>query len=194
MRVDQTVLGRTASFSKREMRRVPAELLIKIKSLVHDESLERNAKSVSLFLRFLSRLPEEQGEERSRRRERFGSRWRVEGRVAIIRATIVRLSLNDANKFDYSCFEIFLLRKCRHHRRHHRRRCSSAGGGGGQAARRVETRGPGDRSRRFEPTRAPSRPARIYFTAKQKISERLGLRRLALLTPRARAWNVSDSC
>jgi len=130
MRVDQTVLGRTASFSKREMRRVPAELLIKIKSLVHDESLERNAKSVSLFLRFLSRLPEEQGEERSRRRERFGSRWRVEGRVAIIRATIVRLSLNDANKFDYSCFEIFLLRKCRHHRRHHRRRCSSAGGGG----------------------------------------------------------------
>jgi len=101
----------------------------------------------------------------------------VEGRAAIIRATIVRLSLNDANKFDYSCFEILLLlRKCRHHRRHHRRRCPSA--------RRVETRGPGDHSRRFEPTRAPSRPARIYFTAKQKISERLGLRRLALLTPR----------
>jgi len=41
----------------------------------------------------------------------------------------------------------------------------------------------GNRSR-FEPSRAPSRPARIYFTAKQKISERLGLRRLALLTPR----------
>lgn len=37
---------------------------------------------------------------------------------------------------------------------------------------------------RFEPTAHPPGPRRIYFTTKQKISERLGLRCLGLLTPR----------
>lgn len=41
---------------------------------------------------------------------------------------------------------------------------------------------------RFEPTAHPPGPRRIYFTTKQKISERLGLRCLGLLAPRLVAW------
>jgi len=45
---------------------------------------------------------------------------RTKGYVPIIQTTIVRLSLNDANKFDYFWFQILLLGKW-HHRHCHRR-------------------------------------------------------------------------
>lgn len=136
----------------------------------HKKPFEPNSYSIERALLSLSPVPsfslaltamlmsrEEELRREVRRRERSGRDGVNGGYVPIIQTTIVRLSLNDANKFDYFWFQILLLGKWRHHRHHHRRSpppsllpCYRAHVKGGNT--------PENHFPRFEPTAHPPGP------------------------------------